>query len=911
MARDYWAEDGELIQAQSVQPPPRMQPGPINQDALRGYGSPRPQVRPRPVEQPAAQLAPPVPAQAPPQQDAAPADATEAWFNLMAKHGVDKGKWPDLVDQVYAADRHGMPPRTGKPDLDADLSAYAKRFTGIGRFSEPPAAAPQPGPAPQAVPAPQAQMAAAAPAQRDAWSDDAGGQPQRAPLSPVAPPAPQANPNAEPDAPTWLGRRIQDIRGKQDPRYSNLPNIATVLQNEGGHSLGGEIASWALGASDKDMSKTYQAMLGRRYIGTEQDANGYPVIVYRGQDGKEARAYVNNPGFDAQDVLRGAYGALPFVGAGLGVNAMLKGAPLLGRAGGQAMGQAGASLAQDAGAFVTGVSDLDQAASAAKAGIAAAAGAGGEVAGAAINALVRKFITEPRLFNAAAGTLTQEGEAAAKAAGIDPAEMSKRVAQDFSKAFAKTGDADAAFRQAASNEAGIRRSAGELTGNRQQLMREQQMRMGTYGTAAREQVENFDKLQRDDVVRAVRGVSPPGAQSPTIPSQLAPGRNYQIAQGVGKAEAGENIAGNNAKALSIAKGDERATWEAVPRLKATPDTLQEMDGIIANTFQANGGVMVDDAVTPMAAKMAKELEQFKAGQVPSKAASILPDSPAGDVQMMRKRLSAIRQSAQTPEDKRAAGALYEAFLDWEVAAAEKSGDIMAASLSRIAREKTRDLHTVFDGQKGTPAARILSDVLKKADTPEQIVNALFTGPTAEIKGGSLTAVRSLRGAYDRYLEPAAAKAAWDDIRLAYWLKMTSDKGNEAKNPASLASAIKNMLGTQASVARELYTPAEIATMRRLAMAMDEIKRKNPNTSWSAAGIGALMRDVGNSLLTLIGWNSTLVKTAGTMAFKPVAGAYGATQAAKATGSGSGASLPALPAPSFGGYGGALGDQSQQ
>jgi hypothetical protein len=732
-----------------------------------------------------------------------------------------------------------------------------------------------------------------------------------------AQPEAQAMPSPVSKLGTTRGDRVREaIMGKTDPEYGKLPNISTVLQNEGGLSYGGEMGRWAVGASDDDMAKGYGRMLGDRFQGIEKDANGYPVIAYRGKDGKDARAYVNNPGLDMQDVARGVTGALPFAKTAQVIGAMGQGAPIAGRMLAQAAGQAGTSLAQDATAVATDVSPLNPVHSLVKAGVSAAGGAGGELIGEGVNILAQSRRAS-RLFDKGTQTLTPEGQAAAQAAGMDPAELTGKVAQDFAKTFAKTGDPDTAIRQTVSNEFGIRRTAGEMSGNKGQLLREQQMRGTTYGDPAAAVMKNFDDLQKADIARATRGVVPDGSRSVSIAERIAPARRDQLAgERMGKTEAGENLAGNNQAAFGVAKELEDAAWKRVPTMKATPESLAEINESIAAKFSevsksSGRPLVIDEEITPMATKMSKALEDFQAGRAPAKASSILPENTVGDTDTMRRRLLEIKNKAADETDRRAANALYGAYLDWQVVAAEKSGDIMGASLSRIAREHTRTLHEIFDGQKGTPAANLLKTVFKGADSPEQMVNAIFTGPSSQIKGGAPTAIRQMNRAYDTYLEPAAALQAKQDLGLAYWLKMTADKGNEVKTPGQLSSAIKTMLGDHKSLSREIYSPETLASMRRLAMAMDEIKQKNPNTSWSAIGIGALLKDVGTGILKMIGSDSVLGRTLGGIALKPVAGTYGKVQAGRATGGLQGATVPRLSEPTGAGIGGAFGNQSQQ
>ena len=186
----------------------------------------------------------------------------------------------------------------------------------------------------------------------------------------------------------------QAIVGQQDPRYAGIPNVASVIQQRGQSfgQIGREMGGWAVGASDADMGKAYAGMLGPDYVRTEKDANDYPVVVYRGQDGREARAYVNTPGLDMQDVARGVTGALPFAKAGTVVNNLLQSSPLLGRMVGQAAGQAVTSVGQDATGFVTGASSPSGGDVVTKAAISAAGGAVGEAVASAISPLVQRYI---------------------------------------------------------------------------------------------------------------------------------------------------------------------------------------------------------------------------------------------------------------------------------------------------------------------------------------------------------------------------------------------------------------------------------------------------------------------------------------------------------------------------------------
>lgn len=891
MTESAWDRDfGALEYVQDRQPAPTRQPGPtvvpmptVPQARAPRQKAPSTALDPMPPE--------PV-APATPEPPAIPAEPQKEWGDLMRKHAVPAQDWGGLVDRTYSyRDNPGLESRT---PIDADLKAFAKKYPDIGKegFWEPKARPPSAVPAPAGAEAPQTAPAAPAPS-GGAWDKDFG----RVEAAPAAPPPQKvADPNAEPDAPTWLGRRIQDVRGKQDPRYAKIPNIARVLQDEGEHSLGGELASWTLGASDKDMAKTYQAMLGRRYVGTEQDANGYPIIVYKGKDGSEQRAYVNTPGLDAQDVARGGYGSLPFMAAGKVATSLLKGAPLLGRMFGQAGAQGAASVAQDAAAAATGVSDIDVGNSAVKAALAAGFGAGGEALGAAAG-VYAKHQAAKRL--AEGGRLTPEGVKAAKEAGIDPGQITGKLADEFAEAFARSGDAQGALKEITSKEWGIPRTVGELTGNKNQLLREQQYRGGTYGDTARTRVEQFDKRQSDAITNAIEGEIKPG--KPGLYGQVAPAR---AGEKLNKGDIGGNIRANTEAAYEAAKESEKQAWSKVGRVDATEEALAELPNAVAAKTR---DVLIDEAVTPMAAKMAKRMDDFMAGKSPAKAADILSNTPAGDVNTMRKRLLAMYQNAATSEDKRAARALYEAYNDWIPVAAERAGDFETATAMRIARGISREVHEAFDGQAGTPAARIMAQILRKADSPELIVNEMLSAPgKSELRSGSRQVTEMLFKAYDKYLSPEAAEVAKGDIRLAFLHRALNMKTGEVMTPGKMQTALKTMRENQASLYNYLFAEPQRKSLLNLERAMEGIEKKNPNTSWSAIGAGAMMRDLGKALYTFVGGNSVTGKIIGTGLYNRVEKTLGGVRASQATGNGMGAQLPALPAPSYGGFGGAYG-----
>jgi hypothetical protein len=713
----------------------------------------------------------------------------------------------------------------------------------------------------------------------------------------------------EPDAPSWIGRRMQDIRGKQDPRYRALPTIAEVTIKEGINQPMSESASWLAGTSDKGMVPTYKSMLGNRFVGEETDANGYPIVVYRGQDGSTQRAYVNKPGLDMQDVVRGGMGIAPYVGVGRAISVVkaLQKAPLLGRMAAQGAGQAATSVTQDVANTAMGGDAFNLSDTGIKAGMAGAFGAGGEAAGAGAGYLYRRFWAEPKLFNRTSGELTEAGAKAAQDAGLDPMQLSRDLRQEFAKEMAATGNAEMVANKVINREFAIPRTKGELSQQPGQLLTEQQIRANNYGQGPGERLRAQDEQQRQAIKDALFGeIQTPTGTRAGIAQKIAPDR---APVDYGKQQLGQSIRQSTEDAYTAAKAKENFEWSFVPdeiraQNEALPLLKDRLNKELGSFPLPKQGSSVE---------MAQDIQAFLKGEAPEKAAEWMAQVPEGNVKIFRERLSQYVMDAQPGRDKAAAIRMYDAFNGWIRDAAEKGllegASPFEAAKMVSARGISRQIHQLFEGEKNTPGARILADVLKKSDSAEGIIDNLFTGPTSNLKDGTVSALRNLKQAYNTHLSPEAAEAAWNDLGLAYFLRLAQDttKNGEPLGAQALQSNISRAMTKQASVMQELYSPEVIGMMRRFAIAIAGIEKKNLNRSWTGPSAAGFARDMFNSLIKAIGFTSTTANTIGGMAGLRVAKqAYGHALATDAmTGS-----LPALPAPSFAGYGGALGSRSQ-
>lgn len=688
-----------------------------------------------------------------------------------------------------------------------------------------------------------------------------GGEP--APASDAAPqPAPATQQPQEPSF--WqapITSTVRAIRGKQDPAYKDVPEyIATG--DASGLRLG---AAKLLGSGDEAYGDIIARDIGDKLVRRERDANGYEVMVYLDAQGNEKKAYVNSPGLGGEDVNRLLLGAVPYVVGGGAVNALAKGFGGLVRAGLQAGVAGGTSLATN---VAEGELGSEQGVDKTRAAFAAAGGAAGEAVASGVNAFARHQLARS-LVNTD-GTLTAKGIEAAKAAGVDPADIQGDIARTFARTYAKSPDAARAGIDTATAEFGIPVTAGQRSKSIPKLLDEKAMRYGGHGEKARQIMTDFDRQQRGAIERAVLGSTEFGADGKPVASgigmKLQPNRFNPKPE-----ELGQGVREGIRSAKGGEKAVEKAAWENVSDLVAKPGAFDDLPDAIAGQL---GTLRPSQEVTPTAWKMAQELDAYMSGKgLTEGAPSVLKQTPIRTVDEMRRVLGSMVKGTSNATDRAAAKAVYDGFNDWIDTAAGKamlSGPPEAAAALRTARSVSKEIKGVLApkaaGGKPSAGARILEG-LDDVDSAEGILNKLLGSGTAP-KDGTVTALKSLKTLLvDRPAARGAKNAArlneaWNDIRLAYWLRTVTDKkGDVLATAEGLKNAIDRAFQNQKSVLRALYSPSELREMQRLKRALETAAWKDPNASGSATAGMTYMRQLITTIADAVGFNSRPARAA--------------------------------------------------
>ena len=285
-------------------------------------------------------------------------------------------------------------------------------------------------------------------------------------------------------------RAYSAIKGQQDPRYADTPTVTSNVRDELGFMksnfginrpvLDQMAGASLMGTSDEGMANVVAKSLGDRFIRIDKDANGYPLVVYKNQNGEPTTAYINKPGLDVQDVTRFAEGSVPYALTGGMAGAVTKGAGLATRMAGQAATAGTTSLVGDAGAANLGSKQgLDWS----KAAMMMLGGAGGEAVGTAGRKILtalqkRKFIDK--------GVLTDAGRKAMAKNGLDPAKYTDDIKRMWADEIAGAADPAAVTRKVHSKSLGIDRTRAESTLRPDDIAFEQLAREGKLGVDAME-----------------------------------------------------------------------------------------------------------------------------------------------------------------------------------------------------------------------------------------------------------------------------------------------------------------------------------------------------------------------------------------------------------------------------------------
>lgn len=530
-----------------------------------------------------------------------------------------------------------------------------------------------------------------------------------------------------------------------------LPNV-----NEAGMgSLRSGIASML--GSDED----YSNALATQGYAISQDANGN-TIATDPETGE--RAYVNQPGLDAEDVVRGAGKVGAYLPTAL-LTGPIKG--LLRRTAATAAGAGGTDVAmQTAASAAGGDVSIDPGQTLTVAG----AGAVGELGGAALARMYQAY---------KARGAVEDIRKAAYEMGLD---LSDEQAQSVAREFVRGGGSmDDAMR---ANEFGIRRTQGMRTGDHGQLSREETLRQLSSGGPLRQ----LDQANREAI-------------------------ENQITRYLGQ-DSVEDSAQRAGESLAMqARGLRRQVKDAYDNVGVANFDASAMESLpqIMRRGLRDADFFVDPNITPVthsALKMVTDdIAQAQARGVTSFNVKA--------VDQMRKKIGRLYGAAQNQTDRAALSILQRSYDDWvddSVMSAIKSGDDEAIEALKNARSLRAEYGRKFQDPK--ELAKIVDGFQEMS--PREIANTLGGMDTLFGKASATRIVKQYK----------KAGADIQPLREAFFRRAVTGTNGEILGNQALRTNLRRMAsGDRASLYRELFTPQELDSLGRLSNVIDDILPK--------------------------------------------------------------------------------------
>lgn len=468
------------------------------------------------------------------------------------------------------------------------------------------------------------------------------------------------------------------------------------------------------------------------------------------------------------------------------------------------------------------------------AGLGAGFGAGVEALNPVLSRFVQAIRGRPRLVDPT-GSLTPEGQQAARNAGLDPGQASQALQREFGlaaeQALRPAQAVPVAEAQSLPVPVNLRR--GQVTLDPDQQMFETQAAKGVYGQLAGETIRGSDEAQQ----AALRG------NIPAIATRVGGGQVQELGQGVAQAQRVLATAeqASRARVRQLYESARATNGDAFILGRNVGESLVGIrQGLEAEGFTAAAAGRVHNIINGAAEDLARVADDV--GRE--------PNISVGNLFGVRQQLSALSRSSDQVEAT-AAGHAKRALDNWLNTALDEDliqGDRAVVELWRRAilgrREHARHFQAGDFVEKLTARARDGSGELKL--DPQAAVNLIFgrseTGFTSQsgmVRG--LTRLRNQLGENSQ---------AWRALKEEAFLRFARS-GEGATTPtgrdfsgANFAKAWESALAKSPGTMRLLFTNEErnlISQFARVARRVTTNVRGGANSSNTSAGVAQIVR----------------------------------------------------------------------
>lgn len=546
-----------------------------------------------------------------------------------------------------------------------------------------------------------------------------------------------------------------------------------------------------------------------------EDKHGNPIVTFEGK-----HYYVNDPGISEADLFQGLAQTGAFTPA---AKIATGGATLIRQMVRMGVLSAATSVGADVAAGQLGSEqgvDLSRAAITGGIGFALQGLVPAAVAG------WRGIFGKPKFFDEATGKLTKEGARAAHKAGLDPADMTRRLAKAFAEEIIDEPTPALAATRAYTKAYDIPYTRGQQLANAGvlgQVSREQAMRHGAsgFGEVGQVGMRQAGEAAERASERVIGGVQ----------KKLA-GPRAKIA---GEYEAGDVI---RRGVVDTAQKLDDAINAAYTEFRGTPASMQSrkpFKDLLRTTARALDDFDLDAQLYPATLK--------NVGLVLKEAKSIKAPPTFRQLEVMRRKMQTNARAGGNPSDQKAARKIIRVVDDWEDELIEKAlieGDDAALDIVRKARRLRTEKRTKFGvSDKWDDAGKIIETMVHKDLNPTEVVNMIFGVGQVGKKGVSSRVVPRLKEIFGE------DSPQWNAVREAAWMRLTQGTKGNMKTPKQFQSAWDEAWNKNKGVLEAMFTPDELLLMRtvRKGMMLRIVPEEAKNPSKTAYSLMRALRDM--------------------------------------------------------------------
>ncbi|MBX3518438.1 MAG: cell wall hydrolase [Xanthobacteraceae bacterium] len=340
-------------------------------------------------------------------------------------------------------------------------------------------------------------------------------------------------------------------------------------------------------------------------------------------------------------------------------------------------------------------------------------------------------------------------------------------------------------------------TAGEATGNLRQMGWENAARNNAKGEYPGHQMQQFDARRADAVNTAV---------NETIGSRFGPR--------VAADQAGDMTAQAMRDKAALLRADADNAYSAAANKNAwiAADEVANLGKRVTDELEKAGIRLDTYGNYPGSQNAMNILKRVSGFEGAPQNGQVLAQSLEG-LEQARKSLLKVR--AGSAEDGRALGEIKKQFDNWISDAIDKrlfQGDPTALDDLKKAR-------ALWSQYKGMTAAergpmQIISRMVNEERTGAEVANWLISSSTVGQAGISARVAARVKGIV------GATSDEWQAIRSAAWDRVVNDATGNPRNAQQIAKAIEDLTrGNGKALASQLYSPAELGQMQRLAVAI--------------------------------------------------------------------------------------------